>query len=158
MAQTIAVYVRNRIIYFASKFQHIFHWFPCLLHAVCPRGSSTQLVATFSVFSILPQILSYFICIFRDVAFYIISLLILVGTFLDEQVFWWEALALFAVYAAYALFMKFNASIEFCVKRHFGCRIEVEEEEMDQTEKQECKETALTSGREQLAQPTIAEV
>uniref|UniRef100_A0A0K0FXF3 Sodium/potassium/calcium exchanger 1 (inferred by orthology to a human protein) n=1 Tax=Strongyloides venezuelensis TaxID=75913 RepID=A0A0K0FXF3_STRVS len=54
--------------------------------------------------------------LFRDVTFYIGSLFMLVVFFLDEKIVWWEASLLFAVYIIYALFMKYNASVESWVK------------------------------------------
>lgn len=88
--------------------------------------------------------------LFRDVSFYIISLMILVVAFLDEQIIWWEALALFGVYLAYALFMKFNASIELCVKTHFGCQLGDEEEEDGSCQPEEETEVAALTDQSQM--------
>ncbi|KAK3098268.1 hypothetical protein FSP39_017749 [Pinctada imbricata] len=54
--------------------------------------------------------------LFRDVTFYSIDLLLLIGFFLDEIIEWWEALILFIMYFAYVTFMKFNHNIEGWVK------------------------------------------
>ncbi|XP_059082290.1 sodium/potassium/calcium exchanger Nckx30C-like [Tigriopus californicus] len=48
----------------------------------------------------------------RDVAFYSISLVLLVVFFLDNQITWYEALILFLWYGAYVCFMKFNEPVE----------------------------------------------
>jgi len=48
----------------------------------------------------------------RDSFFYAIDLLVVTVIFLDEEVFWAEALILFALYVAYATFMKFSERIE----------------------------------------------
>merc|ERR1712038_2162351 len=44
--------------------------------------------------------------LFRDCAFYSISLLTLIAFFLDEQILWYEAAILLSIYAAYVFFMK----------------------------------------------------
>ncbi|KAI1704358.1 sodium/calcium exchanger protein [Ditylenchus destructor] len=56
--------------------------------------------------------------LFRDVLFYSIALLCLVTFFSDEQISWHEALAMFALYVIYAIFMKYNSTIEEKVKQH----------------------------------------
>lgn len=48
----------------------------------------------------------------RDVAFYSVSLVLLVVFFLDNQITWYEALVLLLWYGAYVFFMKFNESVE----------------------------------------------
>jgi len=48
----------------------------------------------------------------RDTVFYSISLMLLVGFFVDNKIEWWEALILFLWYGAYVLFMKFNVQTE----------------------------------------------
>ena len=48
----------------------------------------------------------------RDVFFYAISLALLVGFFLDNEITWYEALLLFLWYFAYVGFMKFNEPAE----------------------------------------------
>lgn len=58
--------------------------------------------------------------LFRDVTFYSIALLMLVVCFLDNAVYWYEALIMFMMYIAYCLFMKFNASVERFVKKHLN--------------------------------------
>ena len=55
--------------------------------------------------------------LFRDCAFYSISLLTLIAFFLDEKILWYEALALLCIYACYVLFMKINVQAEKFVKR-----------------------------------------
>jgi Ca2+/Na+ antiporter len=48
----------------------------------------------------------------RDTAFYSVALLLLVLFFVDDMIYWWEALILFLWYGAYVLFMKFNVVAE----------------------------------------------
>ena len=48
----------------------------------------------------------------RDVFFYAISLGLLVGFFMDNEITWYEALILFLWYFAYVGFMKFNEPAE----------------------------------------------
>jgi len=48
----------------------------------------------------------------RDTIFYSISLMLLVGFFVDNQIKWWEALILFLWYGVYVVFMKFNVLAE----------------------------------------------
>ncbi len=54
--------------------------------------------------------------LFRDVSFYSISLICLIAFFVDDLVYWWEAVILLSCYACYVIFMKFNAQIETFVK------------------------------------------
>ncbi|GFN90999.1 sodium/potassium/calcium exchanger 2 [Plakobranchus ocellatus] len=54
--------------------------------------------------------------LFRDVTFYSVSLLFLIGFFSDESIEWWESLVLFLCYIAYVTFMKFNSIVEVKVK------------------------------------------
>lgn len=49
---------------------------------------------------------------FRDVSFYLLSLVLLVIFFLDNVVTWWESLMLLTVYVAYVIFLKFNAQVK----------------------------------------------
>ncbi|CAJ0570067.1 unnamed protein product, partial [Mesorhabditis spiculigera] len=51
-----------------------------------------------------------------DMTFYILALFFLVLFFADENIEWLEALALFAIYILYALFMKHNVQLERFVK------------------------------------------
>jgi Ca2+/H+ antiporter len=53
----------------------------------------------------------------RDCTFYSVSLLTLIIFFLDEQIFWYEALTLLCIYFFYVFFMKYNAQIERTVKK-----------------------------------------
>ncbi|XP_058449499.1 sodium/potassium/calcium exchanger Nckx30C isoform X5 [Malaya genurostris] len=55
--------------------------------------------------------------LFRDCTFYSVSLLTLIYFFRDNEIYWWEALVLFIIYIAYAVFMKFNQQVERCVKK-----------------------------------------
>ncbi|XP_062706983.1 sodium/potassium/calcium exchanger Nckx30C isoform X2 [Aedes albopictus] len=55
--------------------------------------------------------------LFRDCTFYSVSLLTLIYFFRDNSIEWWEALVLFIIYIAYAVFMKFNQTVERCVKK-----------------------------------------
>jgi hypothetical protein len=41
-----------------------------------------------------------------------VALLLLVLFFVDDKIYWWEALVLFLWYGAYVLFMKFNVVAE----------------------------------------------
>uniref|UniRef100_A0A0P6J014 Putative k+-dependent ca2+/na+ exchanger nckx1 n=2 Tax=Aedes aegypti TaxID=7159 RepID=A0A0P6J014_AEDAE len=52
--------------------------------------------------------------LFRDCTFYSVSLLTLIYFFRDNSIEWWEALVLFIIYIAYAVFMKFNQTVERC--------------------------------------------
>lgn len=58
--------------------------------------------------------------LFRDVAFYSVALLMLVYFFLDQKVFWYEALAMFIIYLLYCSFMKINVAAERFVKKHLN--------------------------------------
>merc|ERR1719195_587804 len=53
----------------------------------------------------------------RDCTFYSISLLTLIGFFVDNQIAWYEALGLLCIYFAYVLFMKYNEQAERAIKR-----------------------------------------
>jgi sodium/potassium/calcium exchanger 2 len=55
--------------------------------------------------------------LFRDCAFYSISLLTLIAFFLDEIIYWYEAAILLSIYVCYVLFMKINVQAERFVKR-----------------------------------------
>ena len=55
--------------------------------------------------------------LFRDCAFYSISLITLIIFFLDEVIYWYESLVLLCIYFTYVLFMKFNVQTERAVKR-----------------------------------------
>lgn len=58
--------------------------------------------------------------------FYTTALAFLVVFFLDERIEWAEALTMFLIYVVYAVFMKYNALIEYYVKRQLqGRRIGV---------------------------------
>lgn len=54
--------------------------------------------------------------LFRDVTFYSIGLAILIASFLDKKIMWYEALILFCWYLCYCLFMKINEATEKYVK------------------------------------------
>ena len=54
--------------------------------------------------------------LFRDVTFYSIGLCILIVSFLDQEIFWYEALVLFIWYLCYCCFMKINEFTEKFVK------------------------------------------
>ena len=58
--------------------------------------------------------------IFRDIAFYSVSLLMLVVFFLDSKIYWYEAMLMFFIYILYCSFMKVNESIERFVKKHIN--------------------------------------
>ena len=55
--------------------------------------------------------------LFRDCTFYSVSLLTLIYFFRDNKIWWWEALLLFSIYVTYAVFMKWNVSVERFVKK-----------------------------------------
>ncbi|XP_037799385.1 sodium/potassium/calcium exchanger Nckx30C-like isoform X3 [Penaeus monodon] len=55
--------------------------------------------------------------LFRDVSFYSVALLMLVVFFMDNKVYWYEALILFAIYILYCSFMKCNEGVERRVKQ-----------------------------------------
>ena len=50
--------------------------------------------------------------VFRDMLFYIISILLLFSFFLDEMITWYEALILLVVYGTYVIVMIFNDKLE----------------------------------------------
>ncbi|KAF5902191.1 sodium/potassium/calcium exchanger 2-like isoform X2, partial [Clarias magur] len=54
--------------------------------------------------------------LFRDVSFYILDLILLIVFFLDNFISCWESVVLLLAYAAYVLFMKYNAQVEGFVK------------------------------------------
>ena len=54
--------------------------------------------------------------LFRDVTFYSISLICLIGFFEDSIIRWYESLVLLFCYAMYVTFMKFNARVENFIK------------------------------------------
>ncbi|XP_028825947.1 sodium/potassium/calcium exchanger 2-like isoform X3 [Denticeps clupeoides] len=56
--------------------------------------------------------------LFRDVSFYILDLIMLIIFFLDNAIKYWESISLLLAYAAYVIFMKYNARVETMVK---GC-------------------------------------
>ncbi|XP_063598787.1 sodium/potassium/calcium exchanger Nckx30C-like isoform X2 [Penaeus indicus] len=55
--------------------------------------------------------------LFRDVSFYSVALLMLVVFFMDNKVYWYEALVLFGIYILYCSFMKCNEGVERRVKQ-----------------------------------------
>jgi len=59
--------------------------------------------------------------LFRDSMFYSISLLVLIISYLDWKIMYYEAIVLLVCYAAYVTFMYFNSRIENRVKSAF-CR------------------------------------
>lgn len=54
--------------------------------------------------------------LFRDSIFYSIALIVLIISYLDERIHYYEALALLSCYAAYIVFMVFNQKIELFVR------------------------------------------
>lgn len=54
--------------------------------------------------------------LFRDSIFYAIALSVLIGFFHNGQIEWYESLVLFSLYILYAIFMGFNAKVEYWVK------------------------------------------
>jgi len=58
----------------------------------------------------------------RDVFFYSVSLIVLVAFFLDNKIYWYEALILFLWYGAYVSFMKFNEVAEDKLRKLFGMK------------------------------------
>ncbi|KAK6106012.1 putative integral membrane protein [Brugia pahangi] len=69
--------------------------------------------------------------LFRDVAFYVVALFMLVIFFLDEQIFWFEAFGLFFIYLLYCTFMKYNETVENFVKYCCSGKKSGKEEEED---------------------------
>lgn len=55
--------------------------------------------------------------LFRDCTFYSVSLLVLIYCFRDNVIYWQEALALFSLYGAYVLFMRWNKPAERALKK-----------------------------------------
>ena len=53
----------------------------------------------------------------RDSVFYSVALVVLIISYLDEKIHYYEALALLACYAAYIVFMVFNQRIELKVRQ-----------------------------------------
>ena len=53
----------------------------------------------------------------RDCTFYSISLISLILFFMDEQITWYEAVALLSIYFCYVFFMKYNQHAERAVKK-----------------------------------------
>ena len=72
----------------------------------CPNKFWTGILIFFFIFSLTAWPL------IRDVFFYAISLGLLVGFFMDNEITWYEALILFLWYFAYVGFMKFNEPAE----------------------------------------------
>lgn len=58
--------------------------------------------------------------LFRDVTFYSVALLLLVYFFLDNNIYFYEALVMFIIYILYCSFMKINAPVERFVKKHLN--------------------------------------
>ncbi|XP_034545114.1 sodium/potassium/calcium exchanger 3 isoform X2 [Notolabrus celidotus] len=56
--------------------------------------------------------------LFRDAAFYILSIVVLILVIFDEKVLWWETIILISMYGLYILIMKFNRSLQSLVERH----------------------------------------
>eukprot|EP00116_Pleurobrachia_bachei_P002338 sb/3462600/ len=56
--------------------------------------------------------------LFRDVTFYSIGLTILIISFLDQKIEWYEALCLFIWYLCYCLFMKINEPCEKWISKN----------------------------------------
>lgn len=52
----------------------------------------------------------------RDVSFYLLGLVLLIISFLDNLIMWWESLMLLTVYVLYVIFLKFNAQIKQAFK------------------------------------------
>lgn len=61
--------------------------------------------------------------LFRDVCFYIVALSILLATFHDAKIEWWESLILFLWYIVYVIFMALNPKIEARVKASCSCLV-----------------------------------
>jgi len=56
----------------------------------------------------------------RDSCFYGIDLIVLLIIFLDEKVWWWEALIMLCLYGLYVTFMKFNDTFHKIYRNVFG--------------------------------------
>uniref|UniRef100_A0A0R3RQD1 Sodium/calcium exchanger membrane region domain-containing protein n=1 Tax=Elaeophora elaphi TaxID=1147741 RepID=A0A0R3RQD1_9BILA len=81
--------------------------------------------------------------LFRDVAFYVVALFMLVIFFLDEQIFWFEAFGLFFIYLLYCTFMKYNETIENFVKYCCSSKKSGNEEENEKVRGLEEKDNAV---------------
>ena len=55
--------------------------------------------------------------LFRDCTFYSVALLVLMYFFRDNKIYWYEAMVLLCIYAAYVTFMKYNQLIEKVIKK-----------------------------------------
>ncbi|XP_061132504.1 sodium/potassium/calcium exchanger 3-like isoform X2 [Syngnathus typhle] len=55
--------------------------------------------------------------LFRDAAFYIVSIIVLIAVIYDEKVQWWETIILISMYAMYIVIMKFNSCLCSLVER-----------------------------------------
>ncbi|XP_061642918.1 sodium/potassium/calcium exchanger 3-like isoform X2 [Phyllopteryx taeniolatus] len=56
--------------------------------------------------------------LFRDAAFYILSIIVLIVVIYDEKVQWWETIILISMYGIYIIIMKFNGSLCSLVERY----------------------------------------
>ena len=61
--------------------------------------------------------------LFRDVTFYSIGLTILIISFLDNAIYWYEALILFIWYIIYCCFMKINEPVEKWISKNIVSRL-----------------------------------
>ena len=88
--------------------------------------------------------------LFRDVTFYSIGLCILIIAFLDQNIYWYEALVLFIWYLCYCSFMKINEWAERTVKSllpgHQDKTKERTEEHIDQSLKSIFSQDKPTAG------------
>uniref|UniRef100_A0A3Q3VRA1 Sodium/potassium/calcium exchanger 1 n=1 Tax=Mola mola TaxID=94237 RepID=A0A3Q3VRA1_MOLML len=57
--------------------------------------------------------------LFRDMSFYILDLMMLIISFLDNVIMWWESMMLLTSYTLYVIFMKFDVQIERAFKAQF---------------------------------------
>ncbi|OAF71228.1 Na(+)/K(+)/Ca(2+)-exchange protein 2 [Intoshia linei] len=67
--------------------------------------------------------------LFRDVLFYLISLILLIVVIFDRKIYWYEAALLLSVYVSYVVFMYFNIGIERRVKQ-LSCLKKLNEKEL----------------------------
>lgn len=95
----------------------------------------------------------------REVFFYVISLVLLVLFFLDEQIVWYEALILLLWYGVYIVFMVFNDAVKNKCRKCRG--IDQEQNDIpipDVTERpttEDVQPTKTEGGEEEIEEPPI---
>ncbi|XP_057705912.1 sodium/potassium/calcium exchanger 3-like isoform X2 [Corythoichthys intestinalis] len=69
------------------------------------------------IFAGQPILLSWW-PLFRDAAFYILSIILLIVVIYDEKVQWWETIILISMYGIYIIIMKYNSTLCSLVVRY----------------------------------------